>query len=230
MVMDSIESPTSNPRSESFGYVCHRCLKCCYHKGIQLNPYEVARLARNRGQTTSEFRDTWTVAGAGLQLTQTETGACVFLGNEGCTVHPDRPLVCRLYPLGRQVTADGTESFSHAQTHPQSHGEFTQRGTIANFLSAQDAYPFMQAADEYFYWICAVRASMDEACNSSTAESSTEDDASARDLLDMDGVIARHCVAIAVAEPTDIETRKELHLKILYQELKATREARHEQT
>ena len=29
-------------------------------------------------------------------LKQTESGACVFLGAEGCMVHPDRPLVCRL--------------------------------------------------------------------------------------------------------------------------------------
>jgi Fe-S-cluster containining protein len=229
MVMDSIESPTSNPRSESFGYVCHRCLKCCYHKGIQLNPYEVARLARNRGQKTSEFRAAWTVDGAGLHLAQTERGACVFLGSEGCTVHADRPLVCRLYPLGRHLTADGTESFAHVQTHPQSHGEFTQRGTIADFLSAQDAYPFMRAADEYFYWICAVRASMDEACSPSTAELSNEDDDSARDLLDIDGAIARHCAATAETEPADIEARKELHLKILYQELESNKGARHEQ-
>jgi len=225
-----IETPASNPRSESFGYVCHRCLKCCHHKRIQINPYEIARLARNRGLRTSEFRAAWTENGAGSYLSQTKNGACVFLGDEGCTVHPDRPLVCRLYPLGRCITADGSESFSHAQTHPQSHGEFIQRGTIADFLSAQDAHPFMQAADEYFYWICAVRSSMDQAHAPLTAELSVEDNGTARDLLDMDAAIARHCAATPETEPTDIEARKELHLKILYQELESTNGARYEQT
>jgi Fe-S-cluster containining protein len=100
--MDRIPPTLSDPRAEAFGYVCHRCLKCCQHKLIQLNPYEIARLARNRGMTTSEFRSAWTMDGVGLYLAQTKSGTCVFLGGDGCTVHPDRPLVCRLYPLGRQ--------------------------------------------------------------------------------------------------------------------------------
>src|SRR5215470_9862277 len=109
--LDSAEARGS-PRSEAFDYVCRRCLKCCHHQRIQLNPYELARLARNLGLTTTEFRAAWTEHGDGLALRQTETGACVFLGSEGCTVHPDRPLVCRLYPLGRHVSADGSEAFS----------------------------------------------------------------------------------------------------------------------
>src|ERR1700752_4896509 len=100
------------PQSQVFGYKCHRCMRCCYDKRIQINPYESARLARNLGQTTTEFRSAWTEDGAGTVLKQTDTGACIFLGNDGCTVHPDRPLVCRLYPLGRRVRADGSESFS----------------------------------------------------------------------------------------------------------------------
>ncbi len=71
---------TSGPRLEPFGYVCHSCSRCCYRKGIQVNPYEVARLARNCALTTSEFRAAWTADGAGLFLAQTESGACVFLG------------------------------------------------------------------------------------------------------------------------------------------------------
>ena len=222
MVMDSIETPTSNPRSESFGYVCHRCMKCCHHKRIQINPYEIARLARNRGLTTSEFRAAWTEDGAGLVLGQTESGACVFLGSEGCTVHPDRPLVCRLYPLGRQVSADGAESFSPVEPHPQSRGEYTRSGTIAEFLVTQDAYPFMRAADDYFFWLCAARECLDEASDGEAANVAAEDEDVARDLLDMDTTIARHCEMAAVAEPTDIEARRELHLTILYQQFGQT--------
>jgi Fe-S-cluster containining protein len=221
--MDNIETSEKNPRNEKFGYVCHRCLKCCHHKRIQVNPYEIARLARNRRCPTSEFIDTYTENREGSYLRQTETGACVFLGDEGCTVHPDRPLVCRLYPLGRRLTA-GTESFCHAETHPRSHGVFTQQGTIADFLSAQDVHPFMQAADEYFRWICAVHVEMEDRDNQAVL--SAEENRSVRDLLDLDGAIARHCEATAEEVPTEIEARKELHLKILYQELEKTQGAR----
>jgi Fe-S-cluster containining protein len=36
-------------------------------------------------------------------LRHNDDGACIFLGEAGCTVHSDRALVCRLFPLGREV-------------------------------------------------------------------------------------------------------------------------------
>ncbi len=179
--------------------------------------------------TTSEFRAAWTEDGAGLVLGHTETGACAFLGSEGCAVHPDRPLVCRLYPLGRHVSADGAKSFSHVEPHPQSRGEFTRSGTIADFLVSQDAHPFMRAADDYYFWLCAAHECLDAASDGEVTNVSAEDEDIARDLLDMDAAIARHCAVAEIAEPTGIEARRELHLTILYQQLEQTTGERHEQ-
>jgi uncharacterized protein len=213
------DKPSPDPRDEPFGYVCHRCTKCCRDKRIQLNPYEVARLARNCGLTTGEFRAAWTEAGAGLALRQTESGACVFLDSEGCTVHPDRPLVCRLYPLGRHVSIDGAEWFSHLDPIPHSRGEYTRAGKIADFLVSQHAQPFIEAADDYFFWLCAASERAAETAGGETANISSQDGNIALELLDMDGAITRHCEAAEIAEPIDIEARKRLHLKILYQKL-----------
>jgi len=210
-------------RRHSFGYVCRRCLKCCHHKRIQLNPYEVARLALNRGLSTTGFRAAWTEDGAGLVLRQTETGACVFLGGDGCSVHPDRPLVCRLYPLGRHVLADGSESFSHVEPHPQSLGEFINTGTIADFLQSQGAGPFMEAADAYFFWLCTAHEHSGDIGESDPADISKEDAKIERDLLDIDAAIARRCMTAEIAEPIDIEARKHLQLTILYQQLEGSR-------
>jgi uncharacterized protein len=209
------QTELANARSEAFGYVCRRCSKCCYHKAIQVNPYEVARLARKLGQTTTEFRNAWTVEGAGTLLSQTETGACVFLGNEGCTVHSDRPLVCRIYPLGRYF--DGTEIFTHVTPHPQSAGEYSRNGTIATFIKEQDAEPFLQAADEYFRWHCAASEQFDT--DVAQMEPSQEFCDLAANLTDMDVAIEHYCTANGIVEPVDIEERKQLHLKILYQYL-----------
>jgi Putative zinc- or iron-chelating domain len=95
-------------RSSEFGYVCRRCSLCCRDKRIQINPYELARLARAQGETTSEFRERWTLDGQGTTLGQKEDGTCVFLGSQGCEVHADRPLVCRLClkPLRTSVPSD----------------------------------------------------------------------------------------------------------------------------
>jgi hypothetical protein len=114
--------------------------------------------------------------------------------------------------------ADGSESFSHLEPHPQSRGEVTGAGSIADFLEAQDAGPFMQAADEYFLWLARALEGLGTA-DTDAANISAEGAEEARDLLDMDTAIARHGMAAAIPEPADIEARKELHLTILYQQL-----------
>jgi uncharacterized protein len=200
--------------------------KRCYHKGIRVNPYEIACLARSRGETTTEFRKAWTRDGAGVLLAQREDGACVFLGPEGCTVHADRPEVCRLYPLGRLRRADGVEEFTRLERHPQSTGELGDSGTIAEYLEAQGAGPFIKAADQYFSWICA--ATRDGVPHRNQSGLSDGEIVLTADLLDMDAAIARHCSITGIGEPTDIEDRKNLHLAILYKELgqyQQTREA-----
>jgi uncharacterized protein len=198
-------------RSTSFGYVCRRCSRCCQDKQIQVNPYEVARLARAKGLSTSEFRAAWTVDGRGTVLRQNEDGTCVFLGPQGCEVHRDRPLVCRLYPLGRIVRSDGSEHFMRCEGHPQSAGEFTDRGTIADYLAAQDAAPFMDATDAYFQWLCAAHERLGAPADHPADEAGTEE----ADLLDLDTTIVRHCKATGEAEPTDLEDRMRLHLRLL---------------
>lgn len=219
------EGAERGPRDEAFGYICRRCLNCCHDKHIQLNPYEVARLARNRGMSTSRFREAFTIDGAGLALARRdeEDGACVFLGPEGCEVHADRPLVCRLYPLGRHLTAEGEESFTHVTPHPLSEGELTRRGTIAAWLENQGAEPFTRAADAYLAWLNAALEVAPEASDHVRAKTTTASPAGAVDILDMDAAIAAFGPGPA---PDDLEARRALHLDILYRQLSPEREER----
>jgi Fe-S-cluster containining protein len=212
-------APAIDSRDAAFGYVCRQCSRCCHHKDIHVNPYEVARLARRSGQTTAQFSAASTQEGAGAVLERTAKGACVFLGPAGCTVHADRPLVCRLYPLGRHLLPDGTEWFSHLEPHPQSAGELTGRGTVADYLAAQGAAPFLAAAQEYFQWLCAARAFLGAAAGPLRSDDQSADARIAADLVDMDAAIARHCGAQGISEPADIEARRALHLEILYEQI-----------
>lgn len=219
--MRSGTNPPENPRQEAFGYTCARCLRCCHHKRIQLNPYEVARMARQVGVSTTVFRAAFTQEGAGHALSQTDAGACVFLGPEGCMVHPDRPLVCRLYPLGREVFSSGEESYVHLTPHPRSEGTPSKDGTIARYLEEQGAAPFMRAADAYFHWRCRAIGQLqalktDPEADASDAEVAT---ASAFRLLDMDVAIAAYCADHGIVPPDDIEARHVLHMKILDRQL-----------
>jgi len=195
-------------RGEAFGYTCRACSRCCAHKIIQVNPYEIARLARRMGLSTSDFRDRYVERGAILR--RTDDDVCVFLSDKGCSVHADRPLVCRLYPLGRRESADGTEVWLRATPHPQSEGVYSTDGTIGDFIAAQGALPFMRAADDYADWVRKANEQIETEADN-TGEAGGDDD-----LTDMDGAIAAWCEQTGAAEPSNIEDRRQLHLEILH--------------
>ncbi len=201
-------------RAEAFGYTCRACSRCCAHKIIQVNPYEIARLARLKGLTSAEFRAAYTEGGQGAILRRTDdTDTCVFFDKHGCSVHPERPLVCRLYPLGRIVAPDETERWRHATPHPQSEGIYTKAGTIGDFIEGQGAIPYMRAADAYARWVREASALL------AKLDASPGQAELAEDLLDMDAAIAAHCAATGEPEPADIEQRHEMHITILYRQL-----------
>jgi Fe-S-cluster containining protein len=203
-------------RASAFSYVCNRCLRCCYAKHIQTNPYEIARIARHQGVSTTECRERWTVDGLGTVLAQTATGACVFLGADGCTIHPSRPLVCRMYPLGRHVSSDGSERFSHAEPHPQTAGEYGTHGTIAEFLENQEVADLAEAADDYFRWFCRVLERVGDPSLGGELPEHASPDSPLR-FLDLDLALGSYCAAHGIPEPAELPERRALHLKILYE-------------
>ncbi len=191
-----------------FSYACRQCGQCCIGKVIQVNPYEVARLARNVGQDASAFRAAFT--DDGVTLRRQESGACVFLGESGCTVHADRPLVCRLFPLGRQVAASGEAQFTQIEWTPPPNGAVGDAGCVRDFVEQQGAEPFMQAADAYFAWYCRALDSQPEASRPSPPA----------DLMDLDATVDGHCAGAGTTPPTSLDARLQLHLDILEQQLK----------
>jgi uncharacterized protein len=135
-------------RDSAFSYQCHACNRCCHNKAIRVNPYEVLRLARYLGISTTEFIERHTEAG-GTVIRSKENGDCGFLGERGCSVHPDRPLACRLYPLARWVTPEGAESFGHLTPHPKSEGVYGNSRTVQDYLDHQQLEPFFEIGERY---------------------------------------------------------------------------------
>ena len=82
-------------------------------------------------------------------LRSKENGDCGFLGERGCSVHPDRPLACRIYPLARWVSPDGEESFGHMAPHPRTEGVYGTSGTVQNYLDDQQLAPFFEMSERY---------------------------------------------------------------------------------
>lgn len=91
---------------------CHKNIKCfnrcCQNIDITLLPYDIARLKRRAGLSSSQWVNRHTVPFAmdghgmpGLKLaTKPGTAECVFLTPQGCGVYADRPSACRYYALG----------------------------------------------------------------------------------------------------------------------------------
>src|ERR1700759_5003935 len=135
-------------RASPFSYACNACNRCCRNKAIRVNPYEILRLARHLGLSTTEFLEPNTEAG-GTVLRSNESGECVFLGEHGCTVHPDRPLGCRIYPLARWGSGDGGGWFGHLGPDPQDVGVYGKPGTVHHSPHRQGVQPFFAIGDRY---------------------------------------------------------------------------------
>jgi hypothetical protein len=215
-------------RSSAFSYTCHACRRCCHDKIIRLNPYEVARLAQNRGVSTTEFLAQYTGA-QGTALKQVDQGACVFLTPEGCGVHADRPLVCRLYPLGRRVTAEGRETFHELLPNPETEGEYGLNGTVEEFLAGQGTAPFIDAVDRYVEVVGRMSAvlgariqsdaGLDEQVRNAVSGVLAGDAQDGSDWIDMDAVVEEYCRRQGTTVPPDVPTKMAIHIQAIEERL-----------
>ncbi len=209
MANAAISDPVTSGETR-FSYACSGCGGCCRGTRIQLNPYETARLARRLGESVEGFRVGWTRDGVALQ--QGEDGGCVFLGAAGCTVYSDRPLVCRLYPLGRHIDETGHVRYSRAGGIPGPQGAFGETGTVQAFLQSQGAADFIAAADGYFNWYCKATQAVDSAA----AGEGEGADETYDDLLNLDAVVDAYCARTGQEAPGSLEGRMALHLQRLH--------------
>ncbi len=111
---------TSNDMVKADCHDCKGCSSCCRDMGdsILLDPIDIWRLSRGLGMNFDEMLDRYVelhlVDGMilpNLKMKE-ETQACSFLNGEGrCNIHPFRPGICRLFPLGRVYEENGFKYF-----------------------------------------------------------------------------------------------------------------------
>ncbi len=136
-----------------FSYVCNQCGMCCRDKVITLSPYDVIRIARAVKVCTGTVVARYTIRRGSL-LRFLRDGRCSALDGPRCTIHPGRPLACRLYPLGleRAPGADGVgyvERFVQLDPAAGSLGVYGAAGTTAEFLDGQGIDPYLNAVAFY---------------------------------------------------------------------------------
>jgi Fe-S-cluster containining protein len=202
--------------------VCNACNRCCHHKAIRVGPYESLRLSRRLGITTTEFLSRFTEAGGTVLQTRDDDRACVFLGPRGCTVHPDRPLACRLYPLARWTSPEGDESFGHLEPHPETAGIYGTSGTVDDFLTSQGLPEYFAMADRYGELYDRMVAVMERLDPEEDLERRAERRAEIDELeagtlatawFDVDAAVTTYCRERSLPVPTRIEALVDLHLR-----------------
>lgn len=100
----------SLPDSEGFNFSCvpDECdIRCCTTgHPLVLSPFEIQRISRLSGIPFDTLEDDFfeeshdPLSGFPLMTINREKG-CGFLRKRGCSVYEARPLVCRLFPLGK---------------------------------------------------------------------------------------------------------------------------------
>jgi Fe-S-cluster containining protein len=89
------ESAKKHPLSSGIPCTSHSCMQCCLETSMPLSSSDITRIV-NLGYELCDF--VTTLAGGAYQL-RNIAGRCVFLSEVGCTIYPDRPEGCQLYPL-----------------------------------------------------------------------------------------------------------------------------------
>jgi len=83
--------------------------ECCHNIDVVLTPFDVLRMRTKLGIRSDEFLTKYTnlqtykdseIPLLKLAVSNEETGQCVFMCDEGCSVYDSRPAVCRNYPTG----------------------------------------------------------------------------------------------------------------------------------
>jgi hypothetical protein len=92
---------------------CHKDIACfnvcCKQIDITLTPYDILRLKKRLGLTSSEFLAQYTLpfemdsqGMPGVKLRTVEDNpSCLFLTEEGCGLYEDCPTACRYYAVDK---------------------------------------------------------------------------------------------------------------------------------
>ena len=197
-------------------------------------PHEILGMSRVLGIGTTEFLSLHTDNG-GTTLRSEADGRCVFLTPSGCRVHPRRPLVCRLYPLGRTTNERGEERFAVFSAQPDCLAKVGRDGTVESFLESQGITPYFEWSRRYGELYRGMlrllerldiqgKVSVEGRPDAPPAEAgATEapavgpsaDRSPLSSWQDIDASIAEYCAAKGIAVPEGIDEAIVLHLRAM---------------
>lgn len=145
---------------------CKGCSACCHgmESSIVLDPLDVHRLMshfQTRFEVLLEDKIELNIVDGvilpNLKMnTQAEGEPCVFLDAEGrCSIHEDRPGICRIFPLGR-VYEDN--SFSYILQIHECQKENRSKVKVSKWIDTPDLKKNQQFITDWHYFLKAAQA------------------------------------------------------------------------
>jgi Fe-S-cluster containining protein len=93
--MKSRRESAKHPLNSGIPCTSHSCMQCCLETSMPLSSSDITRIVK-LGYERSDFV---TMLTDGAYQLRNRSGRCVFLSEVGCTIYPNRPEGCQLYPL-----------------------------------------------------------------------------------------------------------------------------------
>ena len=155
--------PTMYDEGKEIQFSCHKGIgcwnACCANIDISLTPYDIIRLKKRLGITSTQFLRDYTVPYemekdgiAGVKFRPVDNGtACRFMQPEGCSVYEDRPTACRYYPIAllsmrKQDEYTDTQSYAIVQEdHCKGHA-VARHITINDYRKEQEVVDYDELA------------------------------------------------------------------------------------
>jgi Fe-S-cluster containining protein len=122
---------------------CGACTECCRTgQGLFLHP--------DQGDDVASYQVRQVADGA-FVLATTQEGACVYLGDKGCTIYERRPLICRTFDCRKHyLILPRQDRDNLVRLKMSSRAVFNAGRTRLVTLSAEEKQECLNTREEYF--------------------------------------------------------------------------------
>ena len=167
---------------------CSGCSSCCRGMGntIVLDPYDVWRLTGGLGvslqQLLAGHLELNVVDGIilpNLKLAG-DSEQCTFLNEAGrCSIHPSRPGICRLFPLGRYYEEDG---FRYILQVHECEKQNRSKVKIRKWMDTPDMERYDAYIADWHAFLSKLRAKLEKETLAGASSDAADEEASSQDL------------------------------------------------
>lgn len=139
---------------------CKGCSVCCCGMGssIVLDPYDMHRMVTGLGMTAAALLGEYLELNVADGIVQPnirmagEGEQCLFLDKEGrCSIHPYRPGICRLFPLGRIY--DGKGGFQYFLQVHECKKEKRTKVKVRKWMDTPDGASYDKFIADWHYFL-----------------------------------------------------------------------------